>query len=801
MEGKASAITSGYNVAQVWERFAPLSLEQQNVLDLLSQPCSRWPFQEDASTSPSSVGTSSLLHERGNKDDLGSRGGGAATREPSASQGKAASVAGDFDDATFKNSEEFYKWFSGVEAVYLSETESKFREYATSLKEHSQNLAGILSQIDDALRQYDNLKLQQLSVRSKTQSVQSTCERLSREREQLQEFANSVKSKLDFFDDLQRIGNQINLQQSGNAEDYIESLGKIDDCIAYLASNTQYLDSASYLTKYRTLQHKALASVRHFVCTAFTKATEEVQSAQFRPTNNGGPTQQAAASSGMETALLYVKFKAAVPDLQKVIGAIQLRLNRQDYSRLMHDIQSFYSERRIEILSESVEEHLVTYQNSNELPMLIRLGCAYLIQVTQMEYQLFRYFFPSSDSEALKQVITPLCTILYEIVRPDFIAMYDISSLCGIIGILKTEIIEEQFGGKAEALAAMRPVIEDILGDAQERLVYSMQNYIRDEISYYTPTKEDLEVETTDDSVGEGKEEEEEGKEKTEITAASSSRSNKNDLSNLYVPVQNTLLCLSKTYGCLGSKTFGGLAQEVIQYCTDSCILASQEIAKSKGLLNSQLFLIKNLLALREQLSLFNVEFDAQETELDFSHMRDHLRRILRGESSLFALGSSNAVFQLIGTVRPRISKMHFDSKRELEKRLKTCCESYIMAVTKLSVEPMLSFITKVTTTKVAVTKKALKDHAFATPSKLIEIVTTVNSALEDALPKTIGKMKKYLDSPNTHLVLFKPIKSNIAEAHGQIAHILESEYDVETIEMVPLMPPPKLMGILDSLS
>ena len=798
MEGKASAITSGYNVAQVWERFAPLSLEQQNVLDLLSQPCSRWPFQENATTKASTSSTGSSSSSSSSSSLLDNRGKTVApeVKEPSVSQkgGKDSSNAGDFDE-TFKNSEEFYKWFSEVETVYLSETESKFREYAASLKEHSQNLAGILSQIDDALGQYDNLKLQQLSVRSKTQSVQSTCERLSREREQLQEFANSVKSKLDFFDDLQRIGNQINTQQSGNAEDYIESLGKIDDCIAYLSSNTQYLDSAAYLTKYRTLQHKALASVRQFVCTAFSRATEEVQATQARPDNSAhGNGHQAAVSTGIETALLYVKFKAAVPDLQKVIGAIQLRLNRQDYSRLMHDIQSFYSERRIEILSESVEEHLVNYQNSNELPMLIRLGCAYLIQVTQMEYQLFRYFFPSSDSEALKQVITPLCTILYEIVRPDFIAMYDISSLCGIIRILKTEIIEEQFGSKAETLSAMRPVVEEILGDAQERLVYSMQNYIRDEISYYTPTKEDLEFDT--DSVqGDGKEESEAAVE------ATGNKNNKNDLSNLYVPVQNTLLCLSKTYGCLETKTFGGLAQEVIQYCTDSCIVASQEIAKSKGLLNSQLFLIKNLLALREQLSLFNVEFDSQETELDFSHMRDHMRRILRGESSLFALGSSNAVFQLIGTVRPRISKMRFDSKRELEKRLKTCCESYIMAVTKLCVEPMLSFITKVTTTKVAVTKKALKDHAFATPSKLIEIVTTVNNALEDTLPQAIGKMKKYLDSPNTHAVLFKPIKSNIAEAHGQIAHILESEYDAETIEMVPLMPPPKLMGILDSLS
>ncbi len=36
------------------------------------------------------------------------------------------------------------------------------------------------------------------------------------------------------------------------------------------------------------------------------------------------------------------------------------------------------------------------------------------------------------------------------------------------------------------------------------------------------------------------------------------------------------------------------------------------------------------------------------------------------------------------------------DSKKELEKQLKGVCEAFIMAVTKIAVEPMLSFITKV---------------------------------------------------------------------------------------------------------
>ena len=46
---------------------------------------------------------------------------------------------------------------------------------------------------------------------------------------------------------------------------------------------------------------------------------------------------------------------------------------------------------------------------------------------------------------------------------------------------------------------------------------------------------------------------------------------------------------------------------------------------------------------------LLQAEFAVAEKDLDFGHMRDQLRRIMVGESSLFAMSSSNAVFQFVG--------------------------------------------------------------------------------------------------------------------------------------------------------
>lgn len=44
-----------------------------------------------------------------------------------------------------------------------------------------------------------------------------------------------------------------------------------------------------------------------------------------------------------------------------------------------------------------------------------------------------------------------------------------------------------------------------------------------------------------------------------------------------------------------------------------------------------------------------------------------------------------------------------------------------------------------------------------------------MREALGGPLPAAVAKMKLYLTNPSTHAILFKPIKSNVAEAHGQV--------------------------------
>lgn len=79
-------------------------------------------------------------------------------------------------------------------------------------------------------------------------------------------------------------------------------------------------------------------------------------------------------------------------------------------------------------------------------------------------------------------------------------------------------------------------------------------------------------------------------------------------------------------------------------------------------------------------------------------------------------------------------------------------------------------------------------------------MVVKVREALSTALPAVAAKMRLYLNNPATHAILFKPIKSNIAEAHGQIASLLDSEYTKEEVARISLTPPQQLAHMLKSL-
>ena len=60
----------------------------------------------------------------------------------------------------------------------------------------------------------------------------------------------------------------------------------------------------------------------------------------------------------------------------------------------------------------------------------------------QLEHQLFDGFFPGADADdgALAALMDPLCTVLYDALRPAYIQLAAVEPLCELVDILQHEV-------------------------------------------------------------------------------------------------------------------------------------------------------------------------------------------------------------------------------------------------------------------------------------------------------------------------------------------------------------------------
>ncbi|XP_047965809.1 conserved oligomeric Golgi complex subunit 3 [Salvia hispanica] len=688
---------------------------------------------------------------------------------------------------------QFYKWFADLEAAMKSETEEKYQHYVRTLTERIQTCDTILNQVDETLELFNELQLQHQAVATKTKTLHDACDRLVVEKQRLIEFAESLRAKLNYFDELENVATSFYAPSMNVAhENFLPLLKRLDDCISYVENNPQYAECNVYLVKFRQLQSRALGMIRSHVLSVLKNTSAQVQAAIKSSSGD-----KASVSEGVEASIIYVRFKAAANELKPVLEEIESRKPRKEYVQMLMECHKIYCEQRLLLVRGIVQQRISEFAKKEALPSLTRSGCAYLMQVCQLEHQLFDHFFPSSseDVSSLAPLIDPLCTYLYDTLRPKLIHEANLDILCELVDILKVEVLAEQVSRRGESLAGLRPTLERILADVHERLTFRARTHIHDEIANYLPTDEDLDYPS---KLGQS----------AETKSETSSSAQSSDVSRTwYPPLEKTISCLSKLYRCLEPAVFTGLAQEAVEVCASSIQKASKQIAKRSSAMDGQLFLIKYLLILREQIAPFDIEFSVTHKELDFSHLLEHLRRILRGQASLFDWSRSTS---LARTLSPRVLESQIDAKKELEKNLKATCEEFIMLVTKLVVDPMLSFVTKVTAVKVALSSgshnpesaisKPLKDQAFATPEKIVELVQKVGSAIQQELPGVTGKMKLYLQNPTTRSILFKPIRTNIVEAHTQVLNLLKAEYSAEDMQNVNMVSIHDLQAQLDDL-
>ena len=135
-------------------------------------------------------------------------------------------------------------------------------------------------------------------------------------------------------------------------------------------------------------------------------------------------------------------------------------------------------------------------------------------------------------------------------------------------------------------------------------------------------------------------------------------------------------MILSTIYNVIDMTIFDDLAQQAISACIDSFQRASEAIGVNGSKIDCQIFLISNLLTLREQLAPFSLELRQVDKHLDFSNTSKALRSFLANRSRLFNLTSDNALLNLSTEIVPTVEESTVDKKEELDAALRRVCNS-----------------------------------------------------------------------------------------------------------------------------
>lgn len=727
-----------------------------------------------------------------------------------------------------ENAQQFFSWFSQLEDSIEHGYEEQYMPYLDSLRGYQTQCDTVLGEVTQCVDFLRQLHHQYINVSTKTNALHEECEHLLAEQTGLMNAAESLSNRLTYFNEYDTITTKLSRQAlSVTNESFVPMLSRMDECIHYLRSNPRYKESEVYLVRFRQLLSQALHHIKTYVTNILTNAMQQVQ-----------PKKDAPNMTDNAFTLFYGKFRANAPRVKPLTEQLELRLDKgPEYQNVLGDLHHCYFTQRELLLTPSIATTLadLAAKHSRDHCALMRSCCAFMVHVCEDEYQLFFNFF-SKPTPGLDSMLERMCTSLYDVFRPLIIHIQHLETLAELCSILKIEMMEEHVQQNPKELKAFEAVCRQMLQDVQERLVYRTYIYIRTDILQYSAAPGDLAypeklemMESIGESLKKGRQHKlthsrtpsnasstsaevaqltsngtvpvspgEEGGASVDaqLTEVSLDRSIDEPVSNMpmspadlhgmwYPTVRRTLVTLSKLYRCIDKTTFQGLSQEALQACVESLKNAQDGITKRKTALDGQLFVIKHLLILREQIAPFQADFFIRETHLDFSKIKDAAYALMQKKSQLFAFNSSNALLQFVLEGTPQVTEMFIDSKRDVDQQLKTTCENFIKHITDLFTGPLHNFLTRANVV-IAMKKEdgsarvVLRTQPFATAEKVHDVAMETYRNIKTRLPGLQRSMALYLANRDTEAILFRPVKVNVQQSYGKLSQLLLDHYTEE---------------------
>ena len=209
----------------------------------------------------------------------------------------------------------------------------------------------------------------------------------------------------------------------------------------------------------------------------------------------------------------------------------------------------------------------------------------------------------------------------------------------------------------------------------------------------------------------------------------------------------------------------------MLSACLESVASAAASISSSKGKQPSdgQLFEIKHLLILREQIAPFQTEFKVKETTLDFGKIKTAAMNMFSHRADLLSLSGNNALLEFLLDSSPGVHEHLRDSRKDVDRRLKAVCEVFISTTSGTVLQPVTDLNLQLTAFLQSRTDRTVRAAAqpWADPGALQAAVTETLRRVKAAVPAVQRKMQLYLANRETEFILFRPVRSMQSALHS----------------------------------
>ncbi|CAH1159692.1 unnamed protein product [Phaedon cochleariae] len=722
--------------------------------------------------------------------------------------------------------QDYIQWMIAAEKDIKQENLKQYQIYSEQLKKHQCNSQQLFDHTNSALEYLIQLKNQYENVTEKTNHLHLLSELLMANQRTLKEKKQSLNSKLKHFtnftkcqESIERMGNRL------NNEECIKVLDEIDESISYLNDHLHYKESRIYKMKYESLLNNILNKIYDYVNTILVETMKQVVDPDSK--THILPQTPSVTESLVDSAfsLYYGKFQSVSIKIRFILNSLEEREDHNEqYKNILSDCQKTYLTQRLPIMSIAVSKALAELKEKHRVDhsKLFRSCSLFTMKICQDEAMCYNYFF-TKPSTQLNDYLGTLCQHLYDTLRPNLIMINHIEVLSELCGILKSELLHEKVLDNDQLLKFIQ-VIQQLLQDVEERLVFRSNVFFQHDLLGYKPSPGDLaypeKLEQMENIALELRDRRSdsrnsvvslESQEVAHINAAqmahfrSYTGNSPADLHGMWYPtVKRTLVCLSRLYFCLDRNTFQGLAQEALVHCISTVKTAADLIASRKTPVDGQLFQIKHLLIIREQIAPFQVDFTAKETSLDFSTVQKAALELYSHRSNIFTFNSNNALLEFLLEGTPKVKEYLVDSRKEIDKQLKHSCEEFISHATRILVGNILQWIEKaehilriIRAESSPSQELTVSSQNFGRPRTVASIIQEAQKNMKSRIPEIQRSMQLYLSNRETEFILFRPIKNNAINAFLQLDQILLTGGYSSEDQLLIACPSPEQVNIL----